>query len=99
MAIIRFIGAPQKVAFLKNVMNIIDVLAIAPYWISLFFLDENSSVESVSDASSLLGEGGQEVTEEESTFGSVSRIMQVQNDLLMNIPTMIVLRFFELLVL
>ena len=73
----RFIGAPDKVAFLKNIMNVIDVLAIAPYWISLFFLDESSSVEAVNDESSLLEDDGEANSEEDSTFGSVSRIMQV----------------------
>ena len=76
----RFIGAPNKVAFLKNLMNVIDVLAIAPYWISLFFLDETPSVESVTDTSTLLEEEGEVINEEDSTFGSVSRIMQVLNN-------------------
>ena len=59
-------------------MNVIDVLAIAPYWISLFFLDETPSVES--DTSTLLEEEGEVINEEDSTFGSVSRIMQVLNN-------------------
>ena len=77
----RFIGAPNKVAFLKNLMNVIDVLAIAPYWISLFFLDETPSVEAVTDTSTLLEEEGEVINEEDSTFGSVSRIMQVLNNM------------------
>ena len=55
----------------------LDVLAIAPYWISLFFLDESSSVEAVNDESSLLEDDGEANSEEDSTFGSVSSIMQV----------------------
>ena len=54
----------QKLAFLKNAMNIIDVLAIAPYWISLLILGDSEGGE----AGGAEGEGG---------FGSVSRIMQV----------------------
>ena len=61
-------------------MNVIDVLAIAPYWISLFFLDETPFVEAVTDTSSLLDEG-EVINEEDSTFGSVSRIMQVLNNM------------------
>ena len=54
----------QKLAFLKNAMNIIDVLAIAPYWISLLILGDSEGGK----AGGAEGEGG---------FGSVSRIMQV----------------------
>ena len=34
--ILRFMGAPKKLAFIKNGMNIIDVLAILPYFVSVF---------------------------------------------------------------
>ena len=33
--LLRFIGAPRKVTFLKDAMNIVDVLAILPYFITL----------------------------------------------------------------
>ena len=97
----RFIGAPNKVAFLKNLMNVIDVLAIAPYWISLFFLDETPSVEAVTYTSTLLEDEGEIVNEEDSTFGSVSRIMQVLNKTKTSSQTVIttLCRFSELLVL
>jgi hypothetical protein len=34
----RFAGAPDKVKFLKGAMNVIDCLAIAPYFLTLFFM-------------------------------------------------------------
>ena len=37
--LLRLAGAPQKISFIKQTMNIIDVLAIAPYYISLLFED------------------------------------------------------------
>ena len=37
--LLRLAGAPQKMSFIKQTMNIIDVLAIAPYYISLLFED------------------------------------------------------------
>lgn len=36
--ILRFFGAPQKWAFLKNGMNIIDILAILPYFVSFILI-------------------------------------------------------------
>ena len=35
---IRLAGAPDKAAFLKDGMNIVDVLAIMPFFVSLFFM-------------------------------------------------------------
>ena len=70
------LGRQTKLPF-SRISWMLDVLAIAPYWISLFFLDESSSVEAVNDESSLLEDDGEANSEEDSTFGSVSRIMQV----------------------
>ena len=36
--LLRLAGAPQKIAFLKNTMNIVDCAAILPYYITLFFM-------------------------------------------------------------
>ena len=36
--LIRLAGAPQKFVFLKGTMNVVDCLAIAPYYLSLFLL-------------------------------------------------------------
>ena len=33
----RFAGAPQKCAFLIDSLNIVDVLSILPFFVSLFF--------------------------------------------------------------
>jgi hypothetical protein len=38
----RLAGAPDKISFLKDGMNIVDVLAIMPYFLSLFLLDSDS---------------------------------------------------------
>ena len=35
---IRLAGAPNKVGFLKGTMNIVDILAIAPYYLTLFLI-------------------------------------------------------------
>ena len=37
--ILRLAGAPRKGEFLKNGMNIIDVLAILPYFISMIIIE------------------------------------------------------------
>ena len=37
--LLRFFGAPKKCAFLKDAMNIVDVLAILPYYISLLVME------------------------------------------------------------
>ena len=42
---IRLMGAPKKCEFLKNGMNIIDVLSILPFFIELFMNDEQLKVE------------------------------------------------------
>ena len=39
--LLRLAGAPKKLAFLKTPMNIVDVAAILPYYITLFFMPED----------------------------------------------------------
>ena len=36
--LLRFAGSPEKIIFLKDAMNIIDVLSIFPFFLDLFVL-------------------------------------------------------------
>ena len=47
--ILRFIAASNKWAFLKGGLNVIDVLAIMPYFISLFLIESNMGGEQYQD--------------------------------------------------
>jgi len=40
--LLRFAGAPKKCDFVKGVMNVIDVLSILPYFISMFLVESNA---------------------------------------------------------
>ena len=43
----RFAGSPKKFEFVKSAMNVIDVLAILPYYVSLFIMGEDEVVNYV----------------------------------------------------
>ena len=43
--IIRFAASPDKWAFVKGGMNVIDVLAILPYFLTLFLIDGSKTAE------------------------------------------------------
>jgi len=78
--LLRLAGSPDKLAFLKGTMNVVDCLAIAPYYLTLFFFPDPeiqvSTSTTVQDIYSTVIPENEEV-EEESGFGDVGRIMQV----------------------
>lgn len=65
--ILRFATSPNKWEFVKGGMNIIDVLAILPYFISLFLIESNKNDKPLA--------AGEE--EEASDFEEIRRIVQV----------------------
>ena len=72
--LLRLAGAPQKWAFLKGTMNVVDCAAIAPYYLTLFFMPPAD----FGPVDSTLPSGQPDAEpEEESGFGSLGRIMQV----------------------
>ena len=85
----RLAGAPKKIAFLKNAMNIVDCAAILPYYITLFFMPADdfgplpSTTPSAASTESKLARlvvnatVGPAEEEEDGVFGSFSRIFQV----------------------
>ena len=51
----RLLGAPSKVEFLRNGMNVIDVLAVVPYYVEL-------TMAQVDTSSGARGAGGHNTT-------------------------------------
>ena len=81
--LLRFAGAPKKIPFLKDTMNVIDCMAIAPYYLTLFFVPPpemtredplpgmtTTTVPTIMESTPL-------PEEEEAGFGNVGRVMQV----------------------
>ena len=71
--LIRLAGSPDKIQFLKGTMNVVDCLAIAPYYLDLFFApppELDPEAVSVKDPDL-------EEEEEDTMFADVGRIMQV----------------------
>lgn len=44
--ILRFAGAPKKWEFVKGLMNVIDLMTILPYFVSVFLVETNASAGS-----------------------------------------------------
>jgi len=78
--LLRFAGCPQKWEFAKGAMNIIDVLAILPYYLDLFMAagdEEVMSPLSNGISTTTLSPGAVDPEEEESSFENVQKIMKV----------------------
>ena len=69
--LIRLAGSPDKLQFLKGTMNVVDCLAIAPYYLDLFFAPPP---ELDPEAVKVAGEAEDE--EDEKMFSDMGRIMQ-----------------------
>jgi len=74
--LLRFAGSPQKCDFVKGAMNVIDVLAILPYYLDLFMSAEDEPKLPTDFEGS-----GEEVAvkeeEEEGGFADIQRLMRV----------------------
>ena len=89
--LLRLAGSPHKINFIKQTMNVIDILAIAPYYISLMFEDSNfdlsvltsdmdtGNMTMVTTALNITTVEPEHDVEDDSSsgFGNVSRILQV----------------------
>ena len=70
--ILRFATSPNKWAFVKGAMNVIDVLAILPYFVSLFLIESNRKVKT--DVAAVEDDGG---AGDSGQFEEIRRIVQV----------------------
>ena len=73
--LLAFAASPSKKDFCKGKMNIIDALAIAPYYVDLFFMPL-PDLEPPTETGQTTTEGPVEEVEE-SALGNVGKIMQV----------------------
>ncbi len=70
--ILRFATSPNKWAFVKGAMNVIDVLAILPYFVSLFLIESNRKVKT--DVAAVEDDGA---AGDSGQFEEIRRIVQV----------------------
>ena len=86
--LLRLAGSPQKMSFIKQTMNVIDILAIAPYYISLvfedpdlintdFFSEMHNSTVTTNNAVNITDTNDDQEDTGNDSFGNVSRILQV----------------------
>ena len=77
--LLRMAGAPEKIAFIKGTMNVVDCMAIAPFYLTLYFVPppEMTQEEVVLMPGMTMAPATIAPEEEESGFGNVGRIMQV----------------------
>ena len=76
--LLRFAGAPQKWEFVKGAMNIIDVLAILPYYLDLFMSAPDSSPEhDGSDYTTITPRLDPEEEEDQGNFAEIQKLMKV----------------------
>ena len=80
--LLRFAGAPQKWDFIKGAMNIIDVLAILPYYLDLFMSAPDSApaeLDPNSDSTTLVPPVSAEEVEDEGgdNFAEIQKLMKV----------------------
>ena len=76
--LLAFASSPSKRDFMKGTMNIIDALAIAPYYIDLFFMPLPDLGPPTDNGDLVTTTVGPEEEEgEESALGNVGKIMQV----------------------
>ena len=73
----RFAGAPQKCAFLIDSLNIVDVLSILPFFVSLFFDSGFSSELGGSDKMMTNSTVPAPAQEKEEGTGSLEDLLQI----------------------
>ena len=66
----RLVGCPKKIEFLQNKMNLVDILAIMPYYMELVMREEKKEVMD-------MDLGGEDLEEEESGFRGLLQVFRV----------------------
>jgi len=74
---LRLAGAPDKWLFLKDGMNIVDVLAIMPFFVNLFFLENANSVTADSSLTTTLSPSQHNHIPETEDSGSIEDVLQI----------------------